>query len=116
MTYLLRRLLGSREVLARHHRAGTTQVPCYTGTVANLTLTIDDTVLRRARIRALELDTSVNALVREYLTEFAASSDLGDERDALLALIDASSAGSEADGRTWSREEAYEDRLRWPRS
>ena len=116
MTYLLRRLLGGREVAACLQREGDTQIPCYTGPVANLTLTIDDTVLRRARIRALELDTSVNALVREYLTEFASSSDLGDERDALLALIDASSAGSEADGRTWSREEAYEDRLRWPRS
>lgn len=97
-------------------KARPTQIPCYTDAVANLTLTIDDTVLRRARIRALELDTSVNALVREYLTELAATSDLVEEREALLALIDASNAGGEAGGRTWSREEAYEDRLRWPRS
>jgi len=38
--------------------------------MSNLTLTIDDDVLRRARIRALEQGTSVNALVREYLTDF----------------------------------------------
>ena len=91
------------------------QVLCYTESVANLTLTIDDAVLRRARIRALEMDTSVNALVREYLTALASSDDT-EEREALLALIDASTAGGEATGRTWAREEAYEDRLRWPRS
>ena len=38
--------------------------------MANLTLTIDDDVLLRARQRALEHGTSVNALVREYLEGF----------------------------------------------
>jgi predicted HicB family RNase H-like nuclease len=37
--------------------------------VANLTLTIDDEVLKKARIHALERGTSVNALVREYLEQ-----------------------------------------------
>ena len=37
--------------------------------MANLTLSIDDETLRRARIRAIELDTSVNAIVRTYLEE-----------------------------------------------
>ena len=38
--------------------------------MANLTITVDEEVLRRARIRALELNTSVNAVLREYLDEF----------------------------------------------
>jgi plasmid stability protein len=34
--------------------------------------TLDDETYRKARIRAAELDTSVSAVVRKYLTEFAA--------------------------------------------
>ena len=33
----------------------------------NITVSVDDVTYRRARIRAAELDTSVSALVREYL-------------------------------------------------
>ena len=36
-----------------------------------LTLTIDEETLRRARIRALEQGTSVNAVVREFLQRYA---------------------------------------------
>jgi len=41
--------------------------------MANLTLTIDEDALRRARIRALEHGTSVNAVVREFLESYAGS-------------------------------------------
>ena len=37
----------------------------------NITVSVDDTVYRRARIRAAELDSSVSAMVREFLVEFA---------------------------------------------
>lgn len=33
----------------------------------NITVSVDEATYRRARIRAAELDTSVSALVREYL-------------------------------------------------
>ena len=33
----------------------------------NLTLSIDDALLKKARLAALERDTTVNALVRSYL-------------------------------------------------
>ena len=46
--------------------------------MAILTLSIDDEVLRRARIRALELDTSVNAVLREFLEAYAGAAT--DER------------------------------------
>ena len=43
--------------------------PCYTDPVQkSLTLTIDEDVLREARKVALDRKTSVNQLVREYLT------------------------------------------------
>jgi hypothetical protein len=36
--------------------------------VKNVTVTVPDDVYRRARIKAAELDTSLSALVREFLT------------------------------------------------
>jgi plasmid stability protein len=72
----------------------------------NLTLTVDDELLRKARIRALEQGTSVNALVREYLEQFAGSS-ASDAMGAFLALARRSRASSGARGRSWSRDELH---------
>ena len=40
----------------------------YCETVKNVTVSLDDATYRRARLRASELDTSLSALVRDYLT------------------------------------------------
>jgi hypothetical protein len=40
--------------------------------VKNITVTVDDDTYRRARIKAAERDTSVSALVRDFLLELAA--------------------------------------------
>jgi plasmid stability protein len=37
----------------------------------NITVSVDDEVYRRARVRAAELDTSVSAMVRKFLNELA---------------------------------------------
>ena len=37
----------------------------------NITVTVDDEVYRRARIKAAERDTSVSALVAQFLTDLA---------------------------------------------
>ena len=37
----------------------------------NLTIIVDPGVLKRARVRAIEEDTSVNAVLREHLAAFA---------------------------------------------
>lgn len=41
----------------------------------NVTLAIDDEVMREARKRAEAMGTSVNQLVRDYLEQFAGKSD-----------------------------------------
>jgi hypothetical protein len=41
--------------------------------VKNITVTLDDEIYRRARIRAAELETSVSALVKRYLLDLAGS-------------------------------------------
>jgi plasmid stability protein len=79
--------------------------------VANLTLAINDGVLRQARIRALEQGTSVNTLVRDYLESYVAGSRQRSVRARLIELSDRIDAGSGATGRSWTREQLYEDRL-----
>jgi plasmid stability protein len=76
--------------------------------VANLTVVLDDEVLRRARIRAVERGTSVNAAVAEYLTSYAGSSRAADAMLAFIELADAAEAGSGPSGRTWTRDKLYD--------
>lgn len=79
--------------------------------MANLTLSIDDETLRRARIRAIELDTSVNSLVRTYLEEFVVDEREEEARRELVELARTSTASSGPEGRAWTRDELYEDSL-----
>jgi hypothetical protein len=44
----------------------------YCENVKNITVTLDDETYRRARVKAAEMDTSVSALVKQFLSEFAA--------------------------------------------
>ena len=77
--------------------------------MTNLTLTVDEDILRRARIRALELGTSVNALVRDYLGQLAGRSTAAAE--GIAEFLDAtrnSGAGSGGEGRTWTRDDIYD--------
>jgi plasmid stability protein len=62
--------------------------------VRNLTLAIDDDVLRLARVRAAEQGTSVNAVVRDLLAGFAATDRVHAARRRLVALSISSAAGS----------------------
>ncbi|WP_046470037.1 hypothetical protein [Allosalinactinospora lopnorensis] len=75
--------------------------------MANVTLSIDDEVLRRARIRALEQHTTVNAVMRRYLEGFAAAEDAR-AIEEILAIAERSQASSGPEGRTWTRDELYE--------
>jgi hypothetical protein len=99
------------EGLCHNQFANRDLILCYAGSVANLTLTIDDDVLRRARLRALEEGTSVNAIVRAHLEAF-----VGADRaqlaaiDRVLASARASKSGSGRGGRRWTREDLHERR------
>jgi plasmid stability protein len=57
-----------------------------------ITVTVDDETYRKARIRAAELGTSVSAVVRKYLTEFAEGESrferLKKQEEAILAKIE----------------------------
>lgn len=75
--------------------------------MANLTLNIEDSTLRRARVRALEQGTTVNALVREYLESFAGESAAREGLQAFVSLAERADASSGAAGRAWTRDDAH---------
>jgi hypothetical protein len=75
--------------------------------MANVTFTIDESLLKRARIRAHEQDTSVNALVRGYLESYVGRSPQRDGMAGFLALTESPHAGSGSGGRRWTRDELY---------
>lgn len=74
--------------------------------MANLTITVDEDVLRRARIRALQRNESVNRYLAETLERYADASD--DEAvTELLSLARAFSTGHVGAGRGWTRDELH---------
>jgi hypothetical protein len=75
--------------------------------LANLTITVDDELLHRARRRAIELDTSVNALLRDYLEAFAgAAAARAQATEGILRL--SAEARSGRGNRHWTRDDLHE--------
>lgn len=84
--------------------------------MANLTLSVDDELLKQCRLYAVQHDTSVNAMVREYLASLV---DRSQERAKAVKELNriADDLARQAvipEGYKWNREDAYEDRMaRW---
>ncbi len=64
---------------------------CNCECMKNITISLDNELYRKTRIKAAELDTSVSALVRKHLVSIAgeppAPRDLKQEQEALLDSI-----------------------------
>jgi len=81
---------------------------CYTGYVQkNLTLTVDEELLRAARKVAIDRNTSVNSLVRDFLASLVQEAD---QRQAALARLDEifRTTRVEVGRRTWKRQDLHE--------
>lgn len=76
--------------------------------MVNLTITVDEKVLRRARIRALQQNESVNRYLTEMLVRYADGAGENAGRE-LVALAEGFSTGHVGAGRGWTREELYRD-------
>jgi hypothetical protein len=73
----------------------------------NLTITVDEKVLKKARIKALEEGTSVNALLRSFLERYVRDVEVRKKAiDDILALSRSSRAAS--GGKRWTRDELHE--------
>ena len=55
--------------------------------MSNITVSLPDELYRRARIRAAEQDTSVSALVREFLTKLSGQETEFERRQSLQAEV-----------------------------
>jgi plasmid stability protein len=75
--------------------------------MANLTIAIDDEILKQARIRAIEQGTSVNAVLRDYLANYAGTKASQDK--AIQRLLRMSRrAKARRGGRQWTRDKLHE--------
>jgi hypothetical protein len=79
--------------------------------MANLTITVDEDTLKRARIRAVQEGDSVNRYLAAQLSTYAQGGELSRrrrhaaERFVELACRNPGHSG----GRTWTRDELWED-------
>jgi len=82
----------------------------------NITVTVDDELYRRARVRAAEEGTSVSRLVKETLTQFAHQETAAERRSrelaSLFAEVDARLSGEAGQPveRGW-RQKLYDERF-----
>ena len=79
----------------------------------NITLSIDEEVAERARERLRAVGKSLNQEIRDHLRSIAGIDDDQLQRD-IEFLKSTSGLGDPGDWK-WNREDAYEERLRWPR-
>jgi len=79
----------------------------YTVYMKNITLSVDDDVLAAVRRHAAERDSTVNALVREYLTNLAGHRDRARRARSRLRQLSKQSQGR-LGKKTWTREDLHE--------
>ncbi len=79
----------------------------YTVYMKNITLSVDENILAIVRRHAAERNSTVNALVREYLTGLAAHEDRAKRARARLRQLSARSQG-QLGKKTWTREDLHD--------
>jgi hypothetical protein len=89
-------------------RRCSTHNPCYTDSVSkNLTITLDEQLLRDARKIAIDRNTSVNRLIRDFLVRLVR--EKGRQRAALADVDEIfRTTRVRIGGRSWTREELHE--------
>jgi hypothetical protein len=78
----------------------------------NVTLTLEDEIVRKIRRLAAERDTTLTGLVRDYLTQLAQADETADRNARNLANLERAfqSFSVSASPRAWSRSELHERR------
>jgi plasmid stability protein len=84
----------------------------------NITLAVDDDVLKNARIYAAEQETSINNLVRDFLARLATEKQSTADQEARaararreLAELSRTSPGRLGPNWKWNRDDIYSERL-----
>ena len=75
--------------------------------MANLTIVVPDEILKSARRRAMAQGTSVNALLRDYLSQFAGTRSA--QAEAVERILELSRSARSGRGKAkWTRDELHE--------
>ncbi|MCU0306021.1 MAG: ribbon-helix-helix domain-containing protein [Thermoanaerobaculales bacterium] len=75
----------------------------------NLTVTVDDDLLAKARERAAQQGTSVQEIIRQHLAEYVGQRSREEVAKELVELL--RSTGGRSGGKKFRREDAYEGRV-----
>lgn len=75
--------------------------------MTNLTISLDEAIVKKARVRAIEEGTSVSAKVREFLAVYAQGAD-GQQAAAHAFMAAARQSQANRDAAPWSRADAYD--------
>lgn len=78
--------------------------------MSNLTISVDDQLIKQARIRAIEQGTSVSAKVWEFLASYVQDAQIPSPQLAAGQAFIAAARSSTAitDGAAWCRDDAYD--------
>lgn len=78
----------------------------YRRQVANLTITVADDLLHRARVRAAREGTSVNSVLRTSLRQYVDDdAEVGEAWDRFLDIAGRAKGHSSSGGRSWHRDD-----------
>ena len=74
----------------------------------NITLSIDEEIVKKVRKIAIDKDTTLTAMVRDYLTRVASSDAAARKADAAKLMETFEKVSRNMGPRTWTREELYD--------
>ncbi|HEY1209837.1 MAG TPA: hypothetical protein VGE85_10745 [Terracidiphilus sp.] len=77
----------------------------------NITLSIDEKIVERAREKLRATGKTINQEIRDHFAHIAGDDQM--ERD--IEFLRSTAGLGNSNGRKFNREDVYEDRLRWPR-
>ena len=73
-----------------------------------ITLTVDEEIVKKVRKIAIDRDTTLTAMVRDYLTSIADSDAAARKADAAKLMETFEKVSREMGPRTWTREDLYD--------
>ncbi len=74
--------------------------------MTNLTISLDESIIRSARMRALSEGSSVSAKVREFLAQYASNTDAQMKAGEAIIAMAKASRGINAEGVKWTKDDA----------
>ena len=74
----------------------------------NITLSIDEEIVKKVRKIAIDKDTTLTAMVRDYLTYVAGSDTAARKADAAKLTQTFEKVSRDMGPRTWTREDLYD--------